>query len=117
MRVYKSQIERPCTRGNPVGFERLQVLMDTICLRRTKSDKKPDGSPLVVLPKKTVIIRDVEMTDEERLCYAIYHKYAQDIVSRYHKRGELMRNYAYIFELMMRMRQLCCHRELIQEVD
>jgi len=117
MRVYKRQIERPCKQGFPVGFERLQVLMDTICLRRTKTDKKPDGSPLVVLPGKTIVTREVELTEDERLCYAIFQKYAQEIVGRYHKRGQLLRNYAHIFALMMRMRQLCCHREIIQDVD
>jgi len=117
MRVYKRQIERPCKKGYPVGFERLQLLMDTICLRRTKTDKKSDGSPLVVLPRKTIVTREVEFTDDERLCYAIFQKYAQEIVARYHKRGELLRNYAFILVLMLRMRQLCCHREIIHDVD
>ena len=29
------------------------------------------------------------------------------------RRGTLMRNYAHIFAIMMRLRQLCCHRELL----
>ena len=28
-----------------------------------------------------------------------------------------MRNYAHIFVLMLRLRQMCCHRELITEID
>ena len=57
------------------------------------------------------------MSEEERLCYTIFHKHAQEIVGRYHRRGELLRNYAHIFALMMRLRQLCCHREIIKDVD
>ena len=114
---FKNQIERPCKERQEVGFERLQVLMDAICLRRTKNDKKPNGDPIVPLPSKTVIIRDVKFTEEERLCYTILSKEATDIVERYHRRGELLRNYAIIFALMMRMRQLCCHRELIRTID
>jgi len=117
MKVFKQQIEGPCKKGDQRGFERLQVLMDTICLRRTKTDRKPDGSPLVVLPSKTIVTREVEMTEEERMCYAIYHKRAQEIVGRYHKKGQLLRNYAHVFALMMRLRQLCCHREVIKDVD
>jgi len=117
MKVFKIQIEGPCKKGIPVGFERLQVLMDTICIRRTKTDRKPNGSPLVVLPGKTVLTRDVEMSDEERLCYAIFHKRAQEIVGRYLKNGQLLRNYAHVLVLMMRLRQLCCHREVIKDVD
>ena len=37
--------------------------MDAIALRRNKTDKKPDGSPLVALPSKTVLVREVELTE------------------------------------------------------
>merc|ERR1711892_870766 len=114
MKEFKRQIEGPCRKGIAVGFERLQVLMDTICLRRTKTDKKPDGSPLVVLPSKTIVTREVELSEEERLCYAIFHKHAQEIVSRYLKKGQLLRNYVHVLVLMMRLRQMCCHREIIK---
>ena len=42
--------------------------MDAIALRRNKTDKKPDGSPLVSLPSKTVLVKEVELTEEERIC-------------------------------------------------
>ena len=38
------------------GFVRLQVLLDAICLRRTKSDKSKSGEPLVKLPIKNVLL-------------------------------------------------------------
>ena len=41
--------------------------MDAIALRRNKTDRKPDGSPLVVLPSKTVLVRDVELNEEETI--------------------------------------------------
>jgi len=117
MKLYKEQIERPCKAGDPKGFERLQVLMDAICLRRTKTDKKKDGSPLVELPSKTILTRHVVLNEEDRFCYAAYHKFAANLVSQYHRRGELLRNYAHVFVLMTRLRQLCCHRELYRDVD
>jgi len=117
LRYYKNDIERPCKNGNPRGFERLQVLIDSICLRRTKTDKRPDGSPIVDLPTKTFIMRDVEFTADEAVIYKQTLKNAQEIVARYLKRGELLRNYAHVFALMMRLRQICCHWELWKEVD
>jgi len=117
MHKFKDQIEGPCKKGNPRGFERLQVLVDAICLRRTKTDKRPDGSPLVVLPTKKILTREVILSEEERLCYGIYLKRAKEIVNRFKRDGDLLRNYAHVFALMTRLRQLCCHRELIQEVD
>ena len=87
--------------------------MDAIALRRNKTDKKPDGRPLVSLPSKTVLLRDVELTEEERICYGIFHEMARDIVAKFDRHNALLRNYACVFAMMMRLRQLCCHRELV----
>ena len=117
LRHYKRDIIHPCKHGDPRGFQRLQLLIDAVCLRRTKTDKKPDGSPLVDLPTKTIITRAVEMDEEESVIYKVFQAQAQRIVKGYNRRGELLRNYAHLFALMIRLRQLCCHRELIKEVD
>ena len=87
--------------------------MDAIALRRNKTDKKPDGSPLVSLPSKTVLVREVELTEEERICYGMFQEKARDIVARFDRHNALLRNYACVFAMMMRLRQLCCHRELV----
>ena len=107
----------PCKRGNKRGFERLQVLMDSICLRRTKKDKDSNGEALVNLPVKHVITREVELNQEERNCYTIYQAKAKEIITRFKRRGELMKNYAHVFALMTRLRQICCHRELITGIN
>jgi SWI/SNF-related matrix-associated actin-dependent regulator of chromatin subfamily A3 len=117
LQTFKDHIEKPCKNMDPRGFERLQVLMDAICLRRTKNDRKPNGEPIVALPSKTIKIRDVELTENERVYYNILNDDAAQIVIKYQRRGDLLRNYAHIFALMMRMRQMCCHRELIQTID
>ena len=117
LKHFKHDIITPCKHGDPRGFQRLQLLIDAVCLRRTKTDKKPDGSPLVDLPTKTIITRAVEMDEEESVIYKIFQTQAQRIVKRFDRRGDLLRNYAHIFALMIRLRQLCCHRELIKEVD
>ena len=59
----------------------------------------------------------MELTEDERLCYTVLNNMAKDIVLKYQRRGELLRNYAHVFALMTRMRQMCCHRELIQTID
>ena len=115
MKYYKDDIVFPCKNGDGQGFERLQVLIDAVCLRRTKTDKRPDGSPIVNLPPKTIIIRDVDMENRERSVYDHCLSKAQNIVHRLERRGELLSKYSYIFALMVRLRQLCCHKEMIQE--
>ena len=117
LKHYKRDIIHLCKNGDPKGFQRLQLLIDAVCLRRTKTDKKPDGTPLVNLPTKTIITRTVELDEVESVIYKLYQAQAQRIVQKYSKRNSLLRNYAHIFALMIRLRQLCCHRELIKEVD
>ena len=56
--------------------------MDTICLRRTKNDKKENGEPIVQLPTKTVIMRDVKFTEDEKFCYDLIKEKATEIVAR-----------------------------------
>ena len=56
--------------------------MDTICLRRTKKDKKENGEPIVDLPSKTIIMRDVDFTEDEKLCYDLMKAKATEIVER-----------------------------------
>ena len=56
--------------------------MDTICLRRTKNDKKDNGEPIVELPSKTIIMRDVEFTEDEQFCYDLMKQKATEIVER-----------------------------------
>ena len=117
MRHFKTDIVRPCKNGDPRGFERLQILIDSVCLRRTKTDKKPDGSPIVALPKKNIINMDVELGKEEREIYETFMNCYQQIVARYQRKGVLLRNYAHVFAMMMRLRQLCCHRDIIRDPD
>ena len=114
MRYYKQDIVRPCKNGDPQGFERLQVLIDSVCLRRTKTDKKPDGSLLVELPKKTIIYREVDLGEDERKTYDCFLQKFREIVERYQRKGILLKNYAHVFAMMIRLRQLCCHRQIMK---
>lgn len=113
MQMFREQIELPCKRGQMRGFKRLQVLLETICLRRTKEDKTKAGEPLVKLPDKCVITRKVKFSGEERICYDNFHAQAKAIVKTFQRKGELLKNYAHVFALLIRLRQLCCHRQLV----
>ena len=98
--------------GDERGVIRLQYVVDAMMLRRTKKDEI-DGKPLVKLPKKTIILKELDFTSEERTIYDAYEGNAKKIIEKYMKKGTLLRNYAHVFAIMMRLRQLCCHRELL----
>ena len=62
----------------PVGFERLQVILRTFCLRRTKSQQV--GSPpraLVDLPPITVSVNKVRLAPSEQELYDAVYSHAR----------------------------------------
>ena len=111
---FKRDIEHPIKVGSTRGVLRLQMLIEAICLRRTKNDKIND-KPLVALPNKTVTVKELDFSEEERLVYDAFLANAQTIIQRYMRKGlnALLKNYAHVFAIMMRLRQLCCHRDLL----
>ncbi len=98
----------------------MQTVIEAICLRRTKSDEV-NGRPLVSLPTKVVKLRKLEFTKEEKTVYDAYLSEGREQIAKFMRRGDLLRKYAHIFAVMVRLRQLCCHRELLDvnwdEVD
>ncbi|KAF3845222.1 hypothetical protein F7725_008385 [Dissostichus mawsoni] len=68
------------------------TLVKCITLRRTKGSEK-DGRPLVSLPEKTVSVEE------------------------YVAEGTVLRNYADVLAILMRLRQHCCHPDLLAKTS
>ncbi|KAK3405376.1 hypothetical protein EUGRSUZ_K01651 [Eucalyptus grandis] len=98
---WQSLIQRPLSQGNQTGLSRLQVLMATISLRRTK-DKG-----LIGLPKKTIETCYVELSREERELYDQMERKAKSAVQECINAGSLMRNYTTVLGIILRLRQIC----------
>jgi hypothetical protein len=41
-----------------------------------------DGRPIVQLPSKTIRLKELEFTEEERAVYDAYHKQGRELVAR-----------------------------------
>ncbi|KAH0972812.1 hypothetical protein GBA52_024968 [Prunus armeniaca] len=98
---WQSLVQRPLAHGNPKGLSRLQVLMATISLRRTK-DKG-----LIGLPPKTIETCYVELSGEERKLYDQMEGEAKSVVRNYFDAGSVMRNYSTVLSIILRLRQIC----------
>lgn len=62
-------IRDPIAGHNPeVGYQRLQAVLHTIMLRRTKNSKI-DGEPVVSLPERRVRLEQKEFSAEEKEFY------------------------------------------------
>ncbi|KAM8834299.1 helicase-like transcription factor [Synchiropus picturatus] len=105
-------IQRPFVQGEKEGVLNLQKLVKCITLRRTKLTKV-DGRPLVALPEKTVYVERVELSQQEREEYDLVHAEGRSTIRRYVNGGTLLWNYADILVIFMKLRQQCCHPDLL----
>ncbi|XP_054652675.1 helicase-like transcription factor isoform X2 [Dunckerocampus dactyliophorus] len=109
-------IQRPVTHGDRAGLQNLQTLVKCITLRRTKSSEV-NGRPLVTLPEKSVCVEQVELSASEREEYELARNEGRHIISRYVAEGTVLRNYADVLAILMRLRQHCCHPDLLAKTS
>ncbi|XP_010295115.1 PREDICTED: helicase-like transcription factor, partial [Phaethon lepturus] len=104
-------IQRPVTMGAPGGLGRLQSLIRSITLRRTKTSKVK-GKPILELPERKVLIQHVTLTKGERQIYQSVKEEGKVAISRFFSEGTVLAHYADILGVLLRLRQLCCHPHL-----
>ncbi|KAM9279237.1 helicase-like transcription factor [Morus bassanus] len=104
-------IQRPVMMGAPGGLGRLQSLIRSITLRRTKTSKVK-GKPILDLPERKVLIQHITLTEEERQIYESVKKEGKAAISRFFSEGTVLAHYADILGVLLRLRQLCCHPHL-----
>lgn len=105
-------IQRPVTQGDKTGLQNLQALVKCVTLRRTKTSRVC-GRPLVSLPERSVRIEEVELTQKEREEYELARTEGRTTISRYVAEGTVLRNYADVLAILVRLRQFCCHPDLL----
>ncbi|CAI9099544.1 OLC1v1036384C1 [Oldenlandia corymbosa var. corymbosa] len=98
---WDSLIAKPLASREEKGISRLQVLMATIALRRTK-DKT-----LIGLPSKSVETLVIDLSEEERDVYDKMESEARKIIKNYLSAEKLVRNYSTVLSILVRLRQLC----------
>lgn len=91
----------------------VKSILQPIFLRRAKNMKQKDGTPLISLPEKEVVIQDVELSKRERYLYDLYKSRACTSFREGLRRGDLLKNYTQILTHILRLRQICCHPELV----
>lgn len=104
-------IQRPLLSGDASGFMRLQALLMTIALRRTK-DMKVDDKRLVDLPQRTVTVHNVDLSQEDRQLYDRVELEGKRLVGQYVASGTVLQNYSTVLQIILRLRQICDHSSL-----
>ena len=95
----------------------VQSVLEPLVLRRTKTMKTPEGEPLVPLPKRTVTIEEVELSEQEREIYDCIYTRAKRTYNDNVEAGTLLKSYTTIFAQLLRLRQTCCHPVLTRNKE
>ncbi|XP_029116867.1 helicase-like transcription factor CHR28 isoform X1 [Elaeis guineensis] len=117
--VYKSfcsTIKMPISKNPANGYRKLQAVLKTIMLRRTKGTLI-DGKPIITLPPKTVTLKKVDFSKDERAFYSALEAESQEQFKVYAAAGTVKQNYVNILFMLLRLRQACDHPLLVKGYD
>ncbi|KAA8517920.1 hypothetical protein F0562_015392 [Nyssa sinensis] len=98
---WNSFVQRPLAQGSEKGLSRLQILMATISLRRTKE------KGVIGLPPKTIETCFVDLSVEERELYDQMEGEAKSVVWDYISADSLTSKYSTVLGIILRLRQIC----------
>ncbi|KAK3818253.1 MAG: adenosinetriphosphatase [Linnemannia elongata] len=111
---WNNEILKPIQHSGSQGagekaFHKLRKLLDRIMLRRTKVERADDlGLP----PRKMTVSRYLFNEEEEDLYESLFSDTKRKF-STYVEQGTVLNNYANIFELLTKMRQMVDHPDLV----
>ncbi|KAL9229977.1 hypothetical protein vseg_005381 [Gypsophila vaccaria] len=112
-KIFCEKIKFPISRDPIMGYKKLQAVLKTLLLRRTK-DTLLDGEPIICLPPKHINMKTVTFTIEERTFYAKLEAESRSQFKAYAAAGTVNQNYANILLMILRLRQACDHPLLVK---
>ncbi|OWB73241.1 hypothetical protein B5S31_g2975 [[Candida] boidinii] len=114
--LWKHFITHPFETGKelPLAFNLLETILSPILLRRTKNQRDKNGELLVDLPKKYVVVENLNFNEKETVLYNWLKDKASSTFQENLKKGTVLKNYSTILTQILRLRQVCCHIDLIK---
>ncbi|KAL1567364.1 helicase-like transcription factor CHR28 isoform X3 [Salvia divinorum] len=112
-RTFCEQLKVPISKNPRNGYKKLQAVLKTIMLRRTKGTLL-DGGPIIDLPPKTIELKKVEFSMEERDFYCRLEADSRAQFAEYQAAGTVKQNYVNILLMLLRLRQACDHPLLVK---
>ncbi|KAE8668292.1 putative protein arginine N-methyltransferase 6-like [Hibiscus syriacus] len=100
-------------RDHVKGYKKLQAILKTVMLRRTKATLI-NGEPIINLPPKSIHMSKVDFTAEERDFYTQLEADSRSLFKEYAAAGTVNQNYANILLMLLRLRQACDHPLLVK---
>ncbi|SCU96936.1 LAME_0F17942g1_1 [Lachancea meyersii CBS 8951] len=115
---WKTFVSEPFEKKDYKGaFDVVSSILEPVILRRTKQMRDVDGNRLVELPAKEVIVERVTFNRHEDILYKYFLNKAESSVREGLDRGDLLKKYSTILVHILRLRQVCCHADLLGSRD
>lgn len=86
-------------------------------LRRTKQTRLANGERIVNLPAKISKIKYLTFKEKEREFYDAIYEASKKEFDELEKQGAIEAKYMKIFEILIRLRQICCHPVLFKSIS
>ncbi|KAF8956086.1 RAD5-like protein [Flammula alnicola] len=110
-------ITLPFLARDPKAIEIVQVILESILLRREKNMRDQDGKRIVELPPKEVVVEELEFTPLERKIYDSIYLSAKRNFEQLDAKGLVSKNYTHILAMLMRLRRAVLHPNLVLTND
>ncbi|KAG9222353.1 hypothetical protein CCMSSC00406_0002688 [Pleurotus cornucopiae] len=110
---FRSFITLPFLDHDPKAIEIVQVILESILLRRQKDSKDSDGKPIVDLPPKEVRVEKLEFSPLEHKLYDSIYATVKLNFDQLSAKGLITKNYTHILAMLMRLRRAVLHPSLV----
>lgn len=114
---FRSFITVPFLAHDPKAIEIVQVILESVLLRREKSMRDSNGNRIVELPAKEVSIEKLQFTPAERIIYDSIYGTAKRNFDRLNAKGLVGKNYTHVLAMLMRLRRAVLHPSLVVNPD
>ncbi|EXC53897.1 SMARCA3-like protein 2 [Morus notabilis] len=115
-KLFCTYIKTPISKNPSTGYRKLQTVLKTIMLRRTKGTLL-DGEPIISLPPKFIELKRVDFSEQERDFYSQLEADSRAQFQEYAAAGTVKQNYVNILLMLLRLRQACDHPFLVKGID
>ncbi|KAF8899229.1 DNA repair protein RAD5 [Infundibulicybe gibba] len=114
---FRSFITLPFLAHDPKAIEVVQIILESILLRREKTMRDTDGNRIVELPSKEVTVENLEFSPLERKIYDSIYLSAKRSFEQLNAKGLVSKNYTHILAMIMRLRRAVLHPSLVLTSD
>ncbi|KAH6917080.1 DNA repair protein RAD5 [Coprinopsis sp. MPI-PUGE-AT-0042] len=114
---FRSFITLPFLARDPKAIEIVQVILESILLRREKDFRDAEGNRIVNLPPKEEVFEDLEFSPLERKIYDSIYSTVKRNFEQLDAKGLVGKNYTHILAMLMKLRRAVLHPKLVISKD